>query len=261
MFTLRPLQTHNLKAHRDIINHGFFTRQGGHSTGLYDSFNVSLSKGDSPQNTLKNREKIANFFEQPLANICFLKQVHGNAPLVITEPYEAISPPEADALITTIPGLVLSIQTADCVPILLYDPQGPLIAAIHGGWKGLLSGIIERTLEMIQLNSASLQTIIASIGPCIAQDSYEVDQEIFDQFQGQNSDFKSFFRKGNSKEKYQFDLQGLAQHKLRQANIQNIDLIPQDTYTNEDLLFSCRRAAHKGEKSFGNQASCIVIKK
>lgn len=258
--SLKPFLSPAFLQHKTIIHHGFFTRQGGCSTGLYHSLNVSFSKKDLPQQTLENRSRVSDYFDQPIEQLCFLKQTHSSTPLLINKPLDKRGLPDADALITTTPGLILGVQTADCVPILLYQSHGPMIAAIHGGWRGLLSGIIENTLKMMQQNSQSPQTIIASIGPCIAQNSYEVSQDVFDGFHEHDVDSEKFFKKGQAEGKYQCDLQGLAEQRLHKAGVNTIDLMNKDTYGNEDLFFSCRRATHKGEKSFGNQASCIMIK-
>ncbi len=239
--------------------HGFFTRQGGHSTGLYDSLNISVFKENTPHSALRNREEIATFFKLPPESLCFLRQVHGTKPLLISTPYAPLNPPEADALITTTPGLVLGIQTADCVPILLSNRGTPLIAGIHGGWKPLIGGIIQNTLRLMKGQVTEPLELTASIGPCISQVSYEVSQDIFEAFSDQNNEFEAFFQVGREPGKYQLDLPSLAQHLLTQEGIKDIDVLDVDTYADEERFFSCRRAAHKKEPSFGNQASCIVL--
>lgn len=254
--SLRPL---TLSSFPSTLNHGFFTRRGGESTGLFQTLNLGLSKGDCPKAVIKNRERIANFFNQPLPSLCFAKQVHGNKALFIETPYDLDNPPQGDALITNIPGLIMGVQTADCVPVLLHDSEIPLVGALHGGWKGALSGIVENTIDMMVKQGAKRKTITANIGPCITQDSYEVDRKFYDRFLKKNKRWTCFFNEGQQGGKYFFDLRGFIHHTLREAGVQTIHTLNQNTYSNEALFFSCRRAFHKGEKTFGNQASCIMI--
>ena len=243
-----------------VSQHGFFTRKGGHSAGDYESLSVSISKENTPENALKNREEIARYFDLPPEKLCFLKQIHGSTPLLIDTFYDPLAPPDADALITRTPGLVLGIQTADCVPILLANKAGGIIAGIHGGWKPLLEGIIKNTLSLMRKQVETPLELTAAIGPCISQQSYEVGQEIFEAFTTVNPRFESFFQRGEAPGKYQLDLPGVARYLLAQEGIQDIEDLEVDTYVDEENFFSCRRAAHKGEKSFGNQASCIVLR-
>ncbi|HBN23112.1 MAG TPA: peptidoglycan editing factor PgeF [Holosporales bacterium] len=254
---LKPLQSTSFPSNLD---HGFFTRQGGNGTGLFNTLNVGLSKGDHRETVITNREKIAYYFQSPLTSLCFAKQVHGSHALFIDEPYDLNTPPTADALITNVPGLIMGVQTADCVPVLLYDPTVPLVAALHGGWKGVLSGIIENTVALMLKRGAKRKTLMASIGPSIAQNSYEVD-EIFQQtFREKNHDWSKFFKQGTQKGKHFFDLEGFVKQKLQEESLKSIHSLNQDTYTNDTLFFSCRRAFHNEEPTFGNQASCIVIR-
>jgi len=207
-----------------------------------------------------NRERIAHYFKQPLTSLCFAEQVHGNKALLIKAPYDLTNPPKADALVTSVQGLIMGVQTADCVPVLLYDTVTPLVAALHGGWKGAYSGIIENTLDLMVQQGATRETIVASIGPSIHQNSYEVDEPFYQTFVEKEQSWSKFFKQGNQKEKFFFDLEGFVKYILQKEGIQRIHSIGQDTYTNEALFFSCRRAFHKGETTFGNQASCIMIR-
>lgn len=253
---LKPLQSPSFPPN---IDHGFFTRQGGISTGLFNTLNVGLSKVDDPKAVLTNREKIAHYFQQPLTSLCFAKQVHGNDALFIEEPYDLNTPPKADALVTKVPGLIMGVQTADCVPVLLYDPTVPLVAALHGGWKGAISGIIENTVTLMLQQGAKRENLMASIGPSIAQDSYEVDAPFHGTFMEKNQAWSPFFKRGPQEGKFLFDLEGFVKQKLQKEQIKSIQSLNQNTYTNEAFFFSCRRAFHNQEPTFGNQASCIMI--
>lgn len=257
-FSLKPLQDPSFPTN---LGHGFFTRQGGNGLDLFKTLNVGLSKGDDHETVISNREKIAHYFQCPLTSLCFAEQVHGNKALFIDNPYDFNKPPKGDALITNVPGLIMGVQTADCVPVLLYDPTIPLVAALHGGWKGTLSGIIENTVSLMLDRGAKRENLMASIGPSIAQDSYQVDEVFHHTFMKNNQDWSRFFKQGAQDGKFFFDLEGLVKQKLQDEGLQSIHSLGQDTYTNDTLFFSCRRAFHKGEATFGNQASCIVIPK
>jgi len=254
---LKPLQIPSFPSNLD---HGFFTRQGGNSTGLFSTLNVGLSKGDYRETVVANREKIARYFQQPLTSLCFAEQVHGNTALFIDKPYDFKTPPKADALITNVQGLIMGVQTADCAPILLYDPTAPLVAALHGGWKGALSGIIENTITLMLQQGAKRMSITALIGPSIAQESYEVDEDFYRNFVIKNHAWSTFFKQGNKKEKFFFDLEGFVKQKLTDQRLKTVLTLAQDTYKNANLFFSCRRSFHTGEPTFGNQASCIMIR-
>ncbi len=256
-FPLKPLQIPSFPSN---IEHGFFTRQGGNSTGLFSTLNVGLSKGDHRETVIANRKKIARYFQQPLTSLCFAEQIHGNTALFIDKPYDLKTPPKADALITNVQGLIMGVQTADCVPILLYDPTAPLVAALHGGWKGALSGIIENTIKLMLQRGSKRENLVALIGPCIAQESYEADEDFYQTFRKKNHNWSSFFKQGNHEGKFFFDLEGFVKQKLQEESIQAIHTLAQDTYKNANLFFSCRRSFHTGEPTFGNQASCIMIR-
>ena len=152
------------------------------------------------------------------------------------------------------------MQTADCVPAFIYDSEVPLVAALHGGWKGALGGIVENTIALMLEKGAKKESLRAAIGPSIRQESYEVDGNFYQTFVKKNPSCSGFFKPRVQKEKFFFDLQGFVKQRLQEEGIQTIHTLDQDTYANDALFFSCRRAFHKGEASFGNQASCIMIR-
>ena len=172
--------------------------------------------------------------------------------LVVDSPFEGKFP-KADALITTTPGLLIGVLTADCVPVLLSTSSGDMVAAVHAGWRGSVAGILENTLD--KMRALGAKEIQAALGPCIWQDTYEVSQEFYDNL----NKLPSFFKPGNRPQHWQFDLPGYVMYRLQQAGIQHISSSLANTYTDPVRFFSCRRKTILGEAKFGNSLSGIGI--
>ncbi len=239
------------------------------SEGYYASLNCkSTENGDVKSAVLENRQRVLTYFKHhpSHSNNSYhwvgLDQKHTSVVMFADKPFE--KGPEADALVTTTPGLVLSIITADCVPVLLSDTKKPIIAAVHAGWKGTFAGVIANTLTLMRDKGAT--DIVAAIGPCIQQNAYEVGPEFYHYFKenaslSRKSSFDTFFRKNPAKEgHYFFNLPKLVAFMLQQENIKNIDTLPYNTFEDETLFFSYRRKTLRGEPSMGCQASCIMLR-
>jgi YfiH family protein len=240
------------------ILHGFSTRRGGVSSPPYDSLNFSSASGDSPENVERNFAHLCRACAFSADQMRLVKQVHGNQVLVVTRSHSrAIPPEEADALVTHEPGLVLGIKTADCLPLLLYDPVQGVIAAIHAGWRGLLAGVIQQTLRVMKKNFlSSSATAIGVIGAGIEQKSFEVGPEVRVLFLQQNPLWEGFFlAKG---EKFLLDLKGVARQILCDEGFvaEKIETLGVCTYERRDLLYSHRR---DGART-GRQLNFIQIK-
>lgn len=258
MTELNPFKS-DLLSSRAGVKHAFFSRHGGVSTGLLSSLNFSLSKGDTIENISQNRRRIADYYGHHSRLPLSAHQVHGRDVLVIEEAFDFFSPPKADGLITTTPNLVIGVQTADCIPLLLSDAQERIVGAIHVGWRGAYDRIIhEAIMKMIQLGS-KVNNIYASIGPCIHQPHYEVDQSFFDRFVNNDINAKKFFNTLDKNDHYMFDLPGYAMQQLKSLGVLHYDQVPIDTYAHPDLYFSCRRAFHTGEPTYGCTLSTIMI--
>lgn len=237
------------------IRHGFFTREGGASQGDFATLNVSQDTGDSIENVQENRRRIARSLGFDPKNLIMVSQIHSPKVVVVDRPFEG-ELPEADAVITTTPDLLLGVSTADCVPVLLSTSNGGVVAAVHAGWRGAMGGVLENTLdEMKTLAGSEAKDIKAALGPCIWQDTYEVSQEFYDNFR----DVPSFFKPGNRPYHWQFDLPGYVTHCLQQAGVQHISPSPANTYTDPVRFFSCRRKTILKEARFGNGLSGIGI--
>lgn len=251
--------TSPLLAQLPHLHHGFFTRSGGVSTGNRASLNCKEDVFDSIENVLENRRRVVKALQ---GNVWVgLTQKHTPQVFFITEPSrESLI---GDALITKTPGLVLSVITADCVPILLSDKEEAIVAAIHAGWRGTFAGVIENTLTLMREKGA--ENIVACLGPSIQKQSYEVGGEFIDYFNEyhllEEIDCTAFLTpNAQNKNSYLFDLPMLVTHVLASNGVESIDRINKDTYTSPDLFFSYRRKTHLKEEGMGCQTSSIVIK-
>lgn len=248
------------------LKHGFFTRKGGVSKGIYHSLNVSFRRDpsihgekDADENVLENRMRALKSLHLSETNLQTISQKHTALAWDLEQPWTLSTQPVADAIVTTRQDVTLGIQTADCVPILLADLTHKVIGIIHAGWRGAFSGIIQNTVALFEKKGAHPSQIRAAIGPCIHQDSYEVSPAFRDDFLKQSDDNEVFFKEQLFPEKIFFNLPGYVTALLEHAGVKNIENLPYDTYENEDLFFSCRRAFHKKKKGFGGNLSLISL--
>jgi YfiH family protein len=238
----------------NFIDHGFFNRVGGESSGEFSSLNVGLERGDDDQRVLRNRTKIAEHFGTQLANLIMLKQVHGNEVHVIEKANatkykfktirQAVSN-EGDAIITKQKGLLIGVGTADCAPILLCDINTQYIGVIHAGWRGAVGTVIENTMQKMQ--ELGCKSIVAAIGPCMQKRYFEVKTDVLEQID------KRYITQFNGKTF--FDMQLLVLEKLMKNGAKTVSKLNMDTMAN-DVYFSYRRQAGKS----GVQFSGIMIK-
>ena len=235
------------------ITHGFFTRNGGCSSGVYSSLNCKFDNGDLKKNVQKNLKLVVDCFGFDSNNFTLLKQIHSNRAVIANNTFNAT---EGDAIITDNPDNLIGVVTADCVPILVWDDMNKVAVAIHAGWKGAYNGIIENSLNQIGKFGKS-QKIYATIGPCIQQKSYEVSESLLQLFMEQSSKNKRYFVDSNNKDRFLFDLPKYCYDKLIGCGVIDIDNLGIDTYSNAENFFSCRRSYHNQEKNFGRQISVI----
>lgn len=240
------------------IAHGFFTRQGGVSEGIYESLNCGYGAGDAAANVHENRNRVMAQLEAD--RLLTLYQIHSAQAVTVKEPWKPGEAPQADAMVTDRPGLALGILTADCAPVLLAEPEAGVVGAAHAGWKGALAGIIEATVGAMMDLGARAETIVAAIGPSLGQESYEVDTDFRDRFLAADAGFDTFFKAAPAPHKYLFDLIGFTRNRLETAGIATIDLLTADTYTDNARFFSYRRACHHGEPDYGRQISAILLR-
>lgn len=241
------------------IKHGFFTRQGGISAGHYDNLNMALSKTDSVENVMENHRLVGKWFGIEAEHVLSPNQIHSAKVKVLDAPFSLRDKPEVDALITKVKQLAIGILTADCVPVLIYCPDQQLIAAIHAGWKGAKAGVVGNTVAKLASQGAQVSNMVAVLGPSIHQPSYEVDHLFYTDFMNESACNQLLFKPSQRINHYYFDLPGYVLEKLKQAGILQVDMMKYDTYQQEHLFFSCRRAFHKRETVFGNQISAIML--
>ncbi len=240
------------------IRHGFFTRTGGVSKGLYEGLNVGVGSSDLAKDVTENRRRAAAHFGLECSALSTCYQVHSATALVATQAW-ADHRPEGDGVVTQTPGVLCGALAADCVPILFADPAAGIVAAAHAGWKGALAGIAQTTVAKMQSLGAIPSRIVAVLGPCIGPTSYEVGLEFRDRFLAADSQNGRFFVSGETSEKQMFDLPAFVLSRLRVAGVETCGWIGADTCTDEVRFYSNRRAVKRGEPDFGRLLSAIVL--
>ena len=257
--TIELIRSPLLNKHNNI-SHGFFTRKGGASKGIYESLNFGFGSDDDKKTILQNYKLAAQYLNISHHNIITLKQTHSNIVINFNQTQKLLPRyKEGDALITNIKNFALAVLTADCVPILIYASDINYIAAIHAGWKGAFSGIIENTITALESHGAKTKNMTAAILPSICQESYEVDSSFYQNFITSDPNNAQYFSTSN-KDNFLFNLRSYTQHKLQASNIKNIDDIAIDTYKNPDICYSYRRSTHKKEADMGRHISFILLK-
>jgi polyphenol oxidase len=239
------------------IPHGFLGRLGGVSAGLVAGLNVGLGSGDDDTAVAENRRRAAEAV-LPGAALVGVYQVHSPHCVTVSEPWTNDARPEADALVTDRPGVLLGIVTADCAPILLADRAAGVIGAAHAGWKGAVGGVTDSTIAAMEALGARRGSIVAAIGPCIAQASYEVDDGFAQRFVASDAANAQFFAPGQPGH-HQFDLEGYVAHRLESAGVGTVERLGLDTYPDADRFYSFRRATHRSEPAYGRQISLIGL--
>ncbi len=232
--------------------HGFFTRAGGVSEGPYASLNCSLSGRDRMEAVLENRARAARAVGADPALLVGLTQVHGAHVVRVTAPWPVGAGPQADAMATDRPGIALGIVTADCAPVLLADPRAGVIGAAHAGWRGAVAGVLEATVAAMTDLGARAERIVAAIGPCIGQESYEVACDLYDAVADPR-----FFRDGRPGH-WQFDLGGYCAARLAAAGVAAVERVAADTAAEPARFFSHRRRTLAGGGPIGHQISVVV---
>jgi YfiH family protein len=243
----------------DGLRHGFFTRQGGVSGGIYASLNCGPGSRDDAANVAENRARVAEILGVKPDRLLSLSQQHSAEAVAVKKPWDGGKTPEADAMVTSTPGLALGVLTADCAPVLFADGEAGVIGAAHAGWRGALSGIVEATVKAMEKLGASPARITAVIGPAISQKAYEVGSEYLEQFLAAEPDSGPFFITDESSGEPHFDLPGYVGERLARAGVGQIADLGLCTYCEETRLFSYRRSQHHGEEDYGRQISAIVL--
>ncbi len=241
------------------VHHGFFTRCGGTSLGLYESLNAGEGSHDHAANVRVNRTRIAATMGLKPTHLLTNAQIHGNRVVIADRPYDGKARPRADAMVTRHPGLGLGILTADCAPVLFADRRAAVVGAAHAGWKGALNGVLEATVDGMIALGAGVDTLVAAVGPTIQQPCYQVDEGFRLSFLHTNPSYARFFLADDKPGKYRFDLPGFVVFRLRRLGLKTVEALACDTYGASDLFFSYRRACHSNEPDYGRQLSVIAL--
>jgi purine-nucleoside/S-methyl-5'-thioadenosine phosphorylase / adenosine deaminase len=241
------------------VRHGFFTREGGVSEGLYASLNCGLGSGDEPERVHKNRSLAMRRLGLRAEALVTAYQVHSARIAVVEAPWPAGSRPQVDGLVSRSPKVALGILTADCAPVLLADRRGGVIGAAHAGWRGAKSGILAETVTAMLDLGAHIEHIRAAIGPCIGHDSYEVGPEFRLAFAQDEPATADLFRPSVREGHFRFDLAGYVARKLTEVGVQSLSVLPYDTFAEPDRFFSYRRATLAGGGDYGRLLSAIAL--
>lgn len=240
----------------DGVLHGFFTRRGGASSGIFEGLNCGGGSSDQAEIVAMNRRRAAEALGVGAEALLTVHQVHSARAVTLDAP-----PPEpirADAIVTTTPGLAIAVLTADCQPILFADREAGVIAAAHAGWRGALDGIVEATVEEMERAGADRGRIRAAIGPSISQAAYEVGPEFLERFCDDDPANARFFING-ADGKYLFDLPGYGLKRLRAAGVAEAEWTRHCTYRDATRFYSYRRSVHRGEADYGRLLSAIRL--
>jgi len=243
----------------DGVRHGFFTREGGVSEGIFASLNCGFGSSDEAAKVAENRARIAASLGVPTDRLATCHQIHSAEAVIVETVWPREDNPRADGMATRTPGVALGILTADCAPVLFSDPASGVIGAAHAGWKGAVSGILEATVAAMERLGARRDRIGAGIGPCIAQDSYEVGPEFPAPFLAEDPANEAFFAPGHREGRFQFDLTGYVAKRLRRMGLGTVQSANRDTAAEPQSFYSYRRMCLQGEADYGRQISAISL--
>jgi YfiH family protein len=242
------------------VKYNFFTRLGGVSDGIYASLNCGAGSNDAPDNINKNKLNVAKYFNQEYAQLCTLAQVHSPHVITLHAPIPEHIKPQADAMVTATPNLILGILTADCAPVLLYDEDAGVIGAAHAGWKGSVGGVIGHTITAMEALGAKRENISSMIGPCIGPESYEVSEDFYQQFIKHDANNAAFFIKPKNLH-WHFNLPEYVAKMIVDTGAQVPQISGHDTCAMESEYFSYRRKTLRNEPDYGRQISAIMLNK
>ena len=239
------------------IKHCFFSKNGGVSKNIYSSLNCGLGSNDSKRDVLSNLSIISKKIGVDENNLFTMNQTHSNKVVIINKNNQDAKRVDADALITNVKNIAISVLTADCVPVLIYDKINHVVACVHAGWRGAINGVIENTFnQMIRINKNN--NFCVAIGPCIGFENYEVGKEFYDEFIHENTTNYKFFSP-NKNSKFFFDLRKYVNFKISKFEVKYVENIDLNTYVEKENFFSFRRSRKLGEKDYGRCISTIGL--
>jgi len=242
------------------VRHGFFTRDGGVSTGIYRSLNCGYGSHDDRAAVRENRARVATALGVARDHLITIHQVHSADAVVVHEPWSPADAPRGDAMVTDRPGIALGVLAADCAPVLFADASAGVIGAAHAGWRGALGGVLEAAVVAMTRLGARHAGIAAAVGPCIAQASYEVGSEFREAFLAADDGHGRYFVVSDRPEHFRFDLAGFVGDRLDALGLGAVTRLGIDTYHQEERFFSYRRTTHRQEADYGRQISAVLLR-
>jgi YfiH family protein len=238
------------------VRHGFFTRRGGASSGIFEGLNCGGGSSDQSAIVATNRDRVARAMDVPADRLITVHQAHTARAVTLSGPMT--EPITADAIVTATPGLAIAILTADCQPVLFRDSRAGVVAAAHAGWRGALDGVLDATLDEMEAAGARREDVHAVIGPSISQRAYEVGPEFLERFMDDDPESARFFING-ADGKYLFDLPGYGLERLRAAGVGEAEWTRHCTYRDAERFYSYRRATHAREADYGRLIAAIRL--
>lgn len=240
------------------VRHGFFTRKGGGSSGIYRGLNCGNGSSDQSDIVRLNRARVAQEMAVPPSALLSLHQIHSARVVHVGPEGYSGAKPKADAMVADRPGVALGVLTADCAPVLFADARAGVVGAAHAGWRGALAGVLSATLDAMEDLGAKREETVAAIGPTISLRAYEVGPEFLDVFVAEDEQYSRYFAPGRG-DRMHFDLPGFCLDRLRAAGIAEAHWTGHCTYSDESRFFSYRRATHAGEADYGRLISAITL--
>ena len=253
-----PLQSPLLDSVAEAgIRHGYFTRHGGVSEGLYAGLNTGTGSLDDPEKVEENRRRVAAWMGVGPQALLSLHQIHSPDAIIVREAY-GLPRPKADGIVTDRPGLAICASSADCGPVLFADSEARVIGAAHAGWKGALTGVLEATIAAMETIGAKRERIVAALGPSISQANYEVGPEFIARFVADDPRNDAYFAPSQTAGHAMFDLNTYTVDRLTRAGVR-AEALNRCTYAEEDLFYSYRRSTHRKEPDYGRHVASIVL--
>ena len=243
----------------DGIRHGFFTREGGVSDGIFASLNCGFGSNDDAAKVVENRRRAMAALGLAPDRLAICHQIHSPDVITVETPWRHEDRPRGDAMVTRQPGVALGVLTADCAPVLFADREARVIGAAHAGWRGALTGVLEATVAAMEKLGAAKARIAAGIGPCIAQASYEVGPEFPAPFLAEDAAHARFFRPATRAGHFTFDLAGYVAHRLQRLGVAQVERTGGDTAAEAARFFSYRRSCLRKEPDYGRELSAICL--
>jgi polyphenol oxidase len=253
---LKPLTGPSLAA-LPGISHGFFTRLGGVSQGVYASLNCGPGSADDPTAVLSNRDRVRAYLGA--SELLSAHQVHGRLAIVASPGWSNAARPRADGIVTATRNIAVGVLTADCAPVLFAEPHARVVAAAHAGWRGALQGILEATVAAMEGLGAKRARIAATVGPAIGPAAYEVGWDFQEAFLAQDPSAQAFFEAPAPGARPHFNLPNYVADRLCRIGVACAAQPMPCTFTQAEDLFSYRRSRRMGEADYGRQISAIVL--